>query len=186
MWPFRKKQMPQGVYIDKGGIATLKVLKKAQLHLPGVDIDERGTAAFNLTEEEKQEVDSVFGLFKGYSVHVDHAETIEKGAIAFGLSIYARRQVILSQTESRKEDRQKLLEQSIAAMVKAYSLRQLPIHLYDLACFVEMLGRVDVARNLFKDFLKRQSEYKPQSIDNAVLSNRDIDEAVRDAQAKAR
>ena len=91
----------------------------------------------------------------------------------------------MSKIESQKENRQKLLEKAIAAITKAYSIYQLPIYLYDFACLMEITGKVNVARKMFKDFLNKQLEFKPNKVDKLLLNQRDIDEAVKDAKAKA-
>jgi len=161
MWPFRKKFDSLGFKKDKEGNFT-----------------------FDLTEEEQQEVENTFKMFEGYKAHPDVVEDIQKGATAFALSNYAREQVIMSEIKSQKENREKLLEKAIAAIAKAYSIYQLPIYIYDLACLMEMVGRMDEARHTFRDFLEKQSQFKPKQFDEIFLKQRDINEAIKDAKVK--
>lgn len=162
MWPFRRKG-----------------------RLPGLTRDEEGNLAFELTEEEQQAIENTFKIFEGYGVHRDYADDIQKGTMAMALSNYAREQVMMCKMESQRKNRIKLLEKAIAAATKAYSFYQLPIYTYDLACFMEMSGRMDVAKGVFTLFLKQQLDYKPKQIDELFLRERDIDKAIEEAEAKA-
>lgn len=162
MWPFGKKH-----------------------DLPGFKRDEKGNLTFDLTEEEQQEVENTFKMFEGGLFRSDVANDMQNGITAFALSNYVTRQVMMSEMESQKENREKILVKAIAAIVKAYSFYELPIYIYDLACFMEMAGRIDVARDIFRDFLKKQTEFKPGQIDELLLKQRNIDEAIKDAKAKA-
>ena len=153
--------------------------------LPGFRKDKEGNFVFDLTEEEQQEVEDTFKGFEGYKFNPAVADDIKKGTTAFALSNYATAQVRMSEIESQKEKREKLLEKAIAAIAKAYSIYQLPIYLYDFACLMEMTGKANLARNMFKDFLNKQLEFKPNKVDELLLKQRDIDEAVKDAKAKA-
>jgi hypothetical protein len=161
MWPFGKKRS-----------------------LPGIKRDKDGGATIELTEEEQQVIRDVFKEYEGYGIHRDYAADIYNATTAYALSLYAREQVEMSETESQKENRVELLEKALAAIIKAGSFYDLPIYFYDMACLMEMLGRFDLAKNGFRDFSRKQSEYKPKPIDDAFLKNRDIDEAIKDAKAK--
>ena len=163
MWPFSKK-----------------------LNLLGFERDKDGNLIFNLTEEEQQEVENTFKLFEGYKVHPDAVDDIQKGTIAFALSNYAKELVVISEMESQRENREKLLDKAMAATAKAYSFYQLPIYLYDLACFMEMGSIIDESKQLFRDFLKKQSNFKPTQLDVLLLRQRDIDEAIKDAKGKVK
>ena len=161
MWPFRKKFYSLGFKRDKDGNLT-----------------------FDLTAEEQQEVENTFKMFEGYKAHPDVVDDIQKGTTAFALSNYAKQQIVMSEIESQKENHKKLLEKAIASIAKAYSIYQLPIYIYDLACFMEMVGRMDEARHAFRDFLEKQSQFKPKQLDELFLKQRDIDEAIKDAKVK--
>lgn len=163
MWPFRKKH-----------------------DLPGIKRDEKGNLVFELTEEEHKEIEKAFKMFEGYMIHTNFVDDIQKATTAFALSSYAKKQVMMSEMESQRENRDKFLEKAIAAITKAYSIYQLPIYIYDLACFVEMAGRIDAARNLFRDFLKKQLNFKLGNIDELLMRQRDIYEAIKDAKIKSK
>jgi len=163
MWPFRKKG-----------------------DLFGFKRDKKGNLTFRLTDEEQQAVEDAFKMFEGYEVRPDAIDDLQKATTAFALSNYARKQVIISQIKSQKKDREKLLNKAIGAIAKAYSIYQLPIYIYDLACFMEMVGRMDKARHIFRDFLEKQSQFKPKQLDKSLLEQRDIDEAIKDAKVKVK
>jgi hypothetical protein len=161
MWPFRKK--------DK---------------LPGIKQDKDGDLYLQLTEEERQAVDEALKQFEGYGIHRNHYDDIISGATGFALKNYATRQLILSEKATRKENRLILLDKAIAAITKAYSFYELPIYIYDLAYLMETAGKNDLAKNVYRLFLDKQAKYIPKQIDEAFITERAVDEAVKDAEAK--
>jgi hypothetical protein len=161
MWPFRKK----ADYL-------------------GFEENEKGESSFTLTEEEQREVQHAFELFEGYKINPDVADDIQKGTTAMALSDYANEQVLISRMESQKQNRERLLEKAIAATIKAFSIYQLPIYLYDLACFMEMIGKVNESKDVFRSFLEKQSNFKPADLDMLFLKQRDIHESIKDAKMK--
>lgn len=163
MWPFKKKRELQGIEKNKEENFTVY-----------------------LTEEEKQAIDDIFKMFEGYGIHRDYTDDFQKGTIAYALSMYAKEQVMKSETESKKENRKIMLDKAIAAIMKAYNIYDLPIYIYDMACFMEMADRIDISRNGFREFIKKESEYEPRHIDEAFLKNRDTDEAIKDAKLKVK
>ena len=78
------------------------------------------------------------------------------------------------------------VEKAIAALGKAYSIYQLPIYLYDLACCFEMNAMPSQAEDLFAKFLQRMHGYKPDQLDTIMLGDRDFGAAVADAEARLR
>ena len=151
---------------------------------PRIKRDKEGNPYLELTEEEKRAIEDTLKQFEGHGIHRDYYDDIISGATAFALANYATEQVIISETAARKEDRLVLLDKAIAAITKAYSFYELPIYIYDLACFMEMADRNDLARNVYRLFLDKQAEYKPRQMDEAFTKERDIDEAIKDAIAK--
>lgn len=74
----------------------------------------------------------MFDLLKGYTVHPGVADKLRQGLTARGLANYAADQVIYA--EFRNKNRDNCINKAIASIGKAYSIYQLPIYLYDLAC----------------------------------------------------
>ena len=167
MWPFSKK-----------------------INLPGFKRDNQGNLMFELTEEEKQEIQKVFDMFKRpdseFIVKKEAADEIQQGMMAMGLFNYAKHQIIHSDFDSNKKKKKEFIDKAIASVSKAYSFCPLPIYMYDLACFIEMNGKNDEARNAFKSFLELQENFKPSQIQEMLLNAqaRDIDEAIKDAKDK--
>jgi tetratricopeptide (TPR) repeat protein len=167
MWPFTKKQ-----------------------NLPGFKKDNQGNLIFELTEEEKREVQKFFNMFKKlfseFVIKKEAADEIQKGMMAQGLFYYAQDQIMLSGFASNKSEKKKFINKAIASISKAYSLYPLPIYMYDLACFMEMIGANDEAKNALKSFLELQENFKPSRIQEILLNaqSRDIDEAIKDAETK--
>jgi hypothetical protein len=152
--------------------------------LPGTKRDKEGNLIFELTDEEQNAVDKSFKIFDGYVFNPDFVDDFRNGLTASALSIYAREQIMLSEAEAKEKTRKKLIYKGIAAIAKAYSIYQLPIYIYDFACFIEMVGRVDVAKETFQNFLKEQEKFKPAEFDKAFLGQRNIDAAIQDAKEK--
>lgn len=151
---------------------------------PRIKTNKEGNPYLELTEEEKQAIDDTLKQFEGYGIRRDCYDDMINGATASALANYARDQVTMSETATRKKNRLILLDKAIAAITKAYSFYELPIYVYDLACFMEMAGRNDLARNVYRLFLDKQVEYKPRETDEAFTKERDINEAIKDAIAK--
>ena len=158
MWPFTKKQ-----------------------NLPGFKKDNQGNLMFELTKEEKREVEKVLDKHKSpegeFYVKKEAADEIQRGMTAQGLFNYAKDQIMLSEFNSNKEKRNEFIDKAIASVSKAYSFYPLPIYMYDLACFMEMNGKKDEAKNAFM----------PSQIQEMLLNaqSRDTDEALKDAKGKS-
>lgn len=164
MWPFTKKLNLLGL---------------------GMKQTKEGGFTFEITEAEQQEIDKLFDLLEGYAVHPDFADTLKQGLTARGLANYAADQFTIADLSSQKKNREEHIRRAIASISKAYSIYQLPIYLYDMACFLEMaVNGHHEAMNTFKLFLKRQSEYKPGKLDGIIMQDRDIDYATKDAANK--
>jgi len=166
MWPFRNKNI-----------------------LPGVEKDNKGNLILSLTDEEQISITKQFDLLKTDDgeeilVHSDAADELKRGWTSLGLFYYAKDQVLRCDFEQDKTKRTEMIDKAIASITKAYSLFPLPIYLYDLAYFMEMNNKHELAKEVFKSFLQLQEEFKPTSIQNVFLNERDIDAAVEDAMTK--
>lgn len=156
----------------------------------GFKKDHQGNLMFELTEEEKQEVQKMFDMFKRpngeFVVKAEVADEIQKGMTAQGLFYYAKDQIMQSEFDSNKDKKKEFIDKAIASISKAYSFCPLPIYMYDLACFVEMNGKINEAKNAFTSFLELQKDFKPSQIQEMFLNaqSRDVDEAVKDANLK--
>ncbi len=146
--------------------------------------DKPATLTFDLTEEEKLEVNKVFDLLKGYAVHPSVADKLQQGLTARGLANYAADQIMYA--EFRNANRDECINKAIASIGKAYSIYQLPIYLYDLACYFELKSMAADARKMYELFLVRQEEYKSDQLDHIFLGERNIDEARGQASQKLR
>jgi hypothetical protein len=151
---------------------------------------EHGNLKFSLTDEEKQAIQQMFDYFKKadeeFYVHPQYVDEMRKAVQSQALMSYAKEQIMASDLDCKKEDKQKLIEKAIAAIVKAYSFYPLPIYLYDLASFMEMSGNMEDAKNTFLHFLKSQADYRPTKIGEILSKSlgRDITYAIRDAEEK--
>lgn len=142
------------------------------------------TQTFDLTEEEKLEVNLIFNLFKDYAVHPSVADKLTQGLTARGLSNYAADQIMKAECPGQNAGRENCINKAVAAIGKAYSIYQLPIYLYDLACYFESKNMGSEAEKMYELFLARQAEYKSDQLDQLFLGERNIDEAKRYASQK--
>lgn len=171
MWPFKKKsKLPDGLQYDGDG-----------------------NLVFELTKEEEQKVNECFRTLYpqaheggGLAIHKSVAEEFRTGMVARGLYEYAFDQIALSKQEAQTSNQGKLIDMAIASIMKAFTIYQLPIYVYDLACFMEMNGRLDLAKGVFKEFLDLQDCFRPSEFMKTTLDsyNRDIDTAIRNARQK--
>ena len=161
---------------------SFDLLRNGSFDLLGIRV-EKGNFVFDLTQEEQRDVDRVFKQFEGYVVHPDHAEDIKNSAIAHALSTYA----YCEETKGLMEEEQKqndCLRKATAAIIKAYSIYQLPIYLYVFASYIELLGHEAAAKDMYNKFLKEQSKRKPKKTDEPLLKQFDVDKAIDTAKTK--
>ena len=166
MWPFSKKEK-----------------------LPGVKRNEAGDFTLDITEEEQVEINKLFDELKDSRVHPDFADKLTRGLTARGLANYMSDQIMMAKLSAagQKYSREDCIKKAIASISKAYSIYSLPIYLYDLACCLEMMANGHgEANTTLKLFLKRQSEYRSEQLDDIFLRGRDVDDATKDAARKLR
>lgn len=145
-----------------------------------------------LTQEEEAAVHEMFGIIKDmlsdpegeWRCRADDAEEINRSILAQGLWHYAHRQVVRSGYGFQPTPDKTLIEKAVSAVAKAYYAFQLPIFLYDVGSFFEMIGRTDRAREAFKEFLVNQSSFRASEIAQIWLNQRNVSEAVKDAAAR--
>lgn len=156
--------------------------------LPGYSRDMKGSLVFELTDEEKQEVQKQFDLFKRpggeFIVKKEIAEELQRGTIAQGLFNYAKDQIMLSGFDSKKNEKNEIINKAISSISKAFSFCPLPIYMYDLACFMEMNEKYTEAKGVFRNFLELQKKFVPTEIQRILLDSqsRNIDSAINHAE----
>lgn len=148
--------------------------------------DKPATPTFELTEEEKLEVNKTFDFLKGYAVNPSVADKLKQGLTARGLANYAADQIINAELPSQSAERESSINKAVAAIGKAYSIYPLPIYLYDLACYFELKNMHNEAKRMFGLFLARQAEYKIDQLEQMFLGERNIDEAKAHASQQLR
>lgn len=143
-----------------------------QGRLRGFFRDKSGEWVFEFTPEEQREIENTVEALEGYVINPQYADEVRCGWIARGLSNYAV-SCALSDVES-----------ALSAALKAYSVYPLPIYLYDSACSFEKMGRASEAADLFRKFLASQTTFQPNPVQEVMLRDRDISEAIKDARGK--
>ena len=101
-----------------------------------------------------------------------------------GLRLQKTRLSALDLIKDGLEVDKNVFEKAAASCVKAYSIYQLPIYLYDLAIINEYSGKPELALDLFKNFLEEHYNYNYDTIANVLLKNRNVDEAVSFAKSR--
>jgi hypothetical protein len=171
MWPFTKKtNLP-----------------------PGFRRDNQGNVMFELTEEERKEVQKFFDTCKSFSggefgIKKEVADEVYGGFTSIGLFHYAKGQIMLSELESNKSKRKEFIDRAVDSITKAFSFCPLPIFMYDLACFIEMGGKNELAKGAFEKFLELQKNFRPSQIQEIILNTlgRDIDNVIKHAEEKVK
>jgi hypothetical protein len=91
---------------------------------------------------------------------------------------------------SQSDEVAAMLDKAIIAELKAYGLHNLPLYLFHLSCIYELAGKLDKAEMWFKNFLRDQSEFTPDKVDEINLTflvnwqGFDVAEAVEIARKK--
>jgi hypothetical protein len=151
----------------------------------------------SFTEEENNAVSSYLNMVQdmadeemmsraGEGAHaMFHPEThpIYQG---LGLADYADKVRGRALFETDERERHKLMTKIINALTKAVSLSGFPILIYDLGCAVEAAGDTAAAKRLFGDFLERNRLVKRTSMYEIYLKQRNLKEAVSEAEKKMR
>lgn len=70
---------------------------------------------------------------------------------------------------------QTVLAKAIAAVWKASSLSPLPIFTFHRASFLHILGREDEAKRLYATFVKEQTAFRPDQIDELLMTHEGYD-----------
>lgn len=154
--------------------------------LPGLRSERNGGLAWEITEDEKSGIDIAFDMLKGYLVHPEAYDEIQKAIQAQGLWNYAAGQIAIHNDQVNPSSHVESLRKALAAVVKAYVLYPLPIFLYDIGAFLEMLHIDPEAVEAFRLFVDEQSHYTPNHIAKCILVRRDVAAAVNDARARVR
>lgn len=141
---------------------------------------------YNLTAEERHYVASVFKLFTSpEGRHIgqeNHPPAIRRGLVALGLWQCAEQKMATAEFYSRSPYREAFAKQAIVTIKKAYAIHQLPIYLFDLACYLKAAENISAARCIYRAFLQAQELYNPGEFDFMFLSDRDIGKAIHQAQ----
>ena len=143
---------------------------------------------YQLTPEEEREVEIVFKTFLtpdwrriGKEVH---SPEVHRGLVARGLWTCAEQKMIAADYFWRDGGREVFVNQAIQAVKKAYAIHHFPIYLFDLACYEEAIGRPVYAGDAYRAFLEAYSKYELTEFDHLLLRDRDLGEAVRQAQER--
>ena len=171
MWPFKKR---------------IKVESSSEKLIP--------IGPVVLTEEERQEVNESFDKFISLSetgelyVPKEWKDSFERNLAGRALHDRAYRLYLYSLYNDNisKKERGQLIEKALSASAKAYGLTGLPIYLYDLACLFHVQGNIKKVLIFFREFLRLQKSFKPSPPEELVLSERDIEGAIRDAEKRSR
>lgn len=153
--------------------------------LPGVKHDPTGQLMFELTVEEKRDIEYFFKVAKdeGIAIRTEYAEQIEKSMMAFALVQYAKDQVRLAEIHHATE-RKELLHKAVAAVAKAVTFHEMPIYRFDLACVFELLGEREIAIECFRDFLSASDQFVSTVVDSSTIKQRNLPLAIAVAKRK--
>jgi hypothetical protein len=163
------------------------LFKKASEILPGIKARLFESPTFSFTKEEQASIDRELNTFatiaEGYGIHKSIAEQLNAMLIAKALSDYAYSQSLSQKYEEAKDKKDDGSRKAVSAIIKAYSIYPSPKFLFEMAQYMESSGRNNESKDAYRLFLKKQKEYQPSPIDDAVLAW-NVDEAVAQAKTK--
>ena len=143
---------------------------------------------FGLSPEEKREINDFFNTFTtadGRRIGREaQTPAVLSGLVAHGLWNFAEQKIVAADFDYQSIHREALINKAVTAIKKAYAIDSLPIYLYDLANYLELVGKTLAADEALEAFLEAHDAYEPRSHDEIFLSKRDIEAAVADAKQK--
>jgi hypothetical protein len=95
---------------------------------------------------------------------------VKNGMMAKALVEYAEDLVAESEISDSTGDCARVLAKARQAQTKAYCLHNLPIYIFQLASMFGLAGDESTAKRFYSNFLRAQSEFVPDEIDNMFLS----------------
>ncbi|MGA2363778.1 MAG: hypothetical protein ABSG73_15160 [Candidatus Aminicenantales bacterium] len=168
MWPFKKSADSPELNKDE---PELSVLPTDASMLPGFKKDSEGRISVEFTEEEKYEIDKCLKqLSKPGGVYI-HPE-VYNGMVAHALSDYSQKQfswVTTMLSAGEEVDKEGAANLAINAIMKAYAIYPLPIFLFHLAEYFELIGKRRAAKEVFRFFLSKETEYVPTPLSEMLL-----------------
>jgi hypothetical protein len=142
---------------------------------------------YQLTPDEQREIGIVFDTFcdpDGRRIGKEvHSEEVHRGLIAHGLWNYAEQKMV-SADYFWREGREVHVNQAISSIKKAYAIYHLPIYTFDLARYEETIGRLVAAGDAYRAFLEAHTQYQLSEFDHLLLRDRDLGQAVRNAEER--
>ena len=134
-----------------------------------------------LSPEEQEEISAMrrsFSQGEGGTFYTkrEHVDSFER-SIA-GLSLMGRAERFLILGCSRPEYMKKACE----AAAKACAIFPISIYFYDFACILDAAGEQSDARKMFAEFLRRFETEELGSVEQIIMRQRDVDEAVARAR----
>lgn len=146
--------------------------------LPGFRTDNNGNLVFDITSAEQLEIDSTFSTCEGYLF----TEEMQNALIAYSLYNYAEDRVGLAEGLSDKTGNRQKLNEAISAIIKAHTIHELPVYLYYIAKYSDLLGDQQGAKSMYKIFLNDHLHFKPSGSDKIILDNFFLDVMVTNAK----
>jgi len=175
MWPFRQSRGHAGPGLPQvvGRLAT--------------------EASVVLTDEEREEVEAFYDQIHGMGSEArqpyrigEHTDAMASSWSAMALQRRAERlaKYIEFGMYRGREGRTNLTDNILSAAIKAYAICPIPIHLYDVACAMDLAGLYDDAEQGFGEFLQSQARFVPDAVQENIASRRDIRPAIAHAMAR--
>lgn len=171
---------------SKGNTAKMWPFKKKKYFASEFLINKNDKVAFDLTKDEDREVQKLFDMLKKQGAYIksEVTEEYQQGMTSHGLFNYAMSQLTLWEQESDKSSKKGIADKAARSIMKAYSYYQLPIYFFDLAYFVKLMGKHDLAKDISTKFINYQKSFSPTAIGQTIMSaqRRNIQAAIKDAE----
>lgn len=127
------------------------------------------------------------GLAEGQGKQLWVTPKAQSAMQAQGLTEYVQEQIrILTTKELNDEEIGIIGEKAIKAQMKAYTVHNLPMYMFQLANIFELLDRMEEAKRWWTMFLREQKRFAPDDVDEIFMQHfgQDMAEAERTAQRR--
>jgi hypothetical protein len=179
MWPFKKRRREVAFWIS-APVPGVKRLPDGSIEVSYTEEEQRAVGTYLETMQRAADEEAKVHAGAG-SRALFHPEA-ERILRAIGLARYAEKLGVRILSDSDQDSRQEYSNKVIAALTKAYSLSEFPIFIYDLGCAFLAAGETEMGRTLFSDFLRENRIFKPTSMYQIYLQERNLNEAIRKAK----
>lgn len=111
-------------------------------------------------------------------------DTFERNFTAQALYTYAKHLILTSRISTDMNEKKECFEKALSSFSKAFRITRLPIYLFDFACLLYEDNQIEDAITLFQNFLYLQSSFRPDLVEQTILNQRNLEQAINVAKTR--